>query len=152
MRDDAEGDILQEAARKCCCAVVVSLAAVLPASHVTSQQPQPVPTAQVYPRLRTTQATCLEYFLAHFSAPVLERTTFIKVFLRKAFCSTLYKWETFHLQVCDLTLLDEQVAHLLVHLHHPCRRRRIRTRTGDIQSSFNFGQAVCCFTDFLLRD
>ncbi len=55
MRDDAEGYILEEAARKRRNPVVVGLAAVLPAGHVTSQQRQPVPASQVYPRLRTTQ-------------------------------------------------------------------------------------------------
>jgi hypothetical protein len=53
MRDDAKGYILQEAARKRRNPMVVGLAAVLPASHVTSQQRQPVPASQVYPRLRT---------------------------------------------------------------------------------------------------
>ncbi len=55
MRDDAEGYILQEASRKRRNPVVVCLTAVLPAGHVTSQQRQPVPASQVYPRLRTTQ-------------------------------------------------------------------------------------------------
>ncbi len=31
-----------------------------------------------------------------------------------------------HLQVCDLSLLDEQVAHLLIHLYHSWSRRKIR--------------------------
>ncbi len=70
MRNDAEGYILEEAARKRRNPVVVGLTAVLPAGHVTSQQRQPVPASQVYPRLRTTQNNTIvtKHMLAHFSS------------------------------------------------------------------------------------
>ncbi len=45
-----------------------------------------------------------------------------------------------HLHVCDLSLLDEQVAHLLVHLHHSWSRRKIREPL--ITSSLHFILAV----------
>jgi len=76
MRDDAECYILQEAARKRRNPVVVGLAAVLPAGHVTSQQRQPVPASQVYPRLRTIQNCniCWRIFCSNFR----EKTTLTK--------------------------------------------------------------------------
>jgi hypothetical protein len=80
MRDDAECYILQEAARKRSNPVVVGLTAVLPAGHVTSQQRQPVPASQVYPRLRTTQNNTLVNVGAFF-LPDLEKTTLTKKFL-----------------------------------------------------------------------
>jgi hypothetical protein len=79
MRDDAEGYILEEAARKRRNPVVVGLAAVLPASHVTSQQRQPVPASQVYPRLRTIQNN-RSVNVGAFFLPILEKTTLTKVF------------------------------------------------------------------------
>jgi hypothetical protein len=81
MRDDAEGYILQEAARKRRNPVVVGLTAVLPAGHVTSQQRQPVPASQVYPRLRTTQNnTSVNSIFWRIFVQFLEKTTLTKKF------------------------------------------------------------------------
>jgi hypothetical protein len=91
MRDDAEGYILEEAARKRRNPVVVGLAAVLPAGHVTSQQRQPVPASQVYPRLRTStkQHECKETSVGAFFDIILEKTTLTKVFELKHLYSNM---------------------------------------------------------------
>jgi hypothetical protein len=86
MRYDAKGYILEEAARKRRNPVVVGLATVLPASHVTRQQRQPVPASQVYPRLGTTVTTqnntnIINIFWRIF-VQFLEKTTLTKKFFK----------------------------------------------------------------------